>query len=260
MSDQRKKVLALNSSPRPQGLSRTRLMLDHLVQGMEQAGAQVETVHLAKKKIKYCTGCYHCWFKSPGMCIQQDDMTRELYPKWLATDIVVYATPLYNDSMNALLKTFVERTIPSYLPTFVWENGRTNHPARSGFPAIVLLSVAGMPEMANFDLMSAHARFHFQKEGKRLLAEIYRPAAETYADPSRRQLWADILDAVRQAGQELVEQEAVSPATLARIGQPVGDPEMLCGRINKIMQICQDRGITPTELGKEIAARKKRSQ
>jgi multimeric flavodoxin WrbA len=43
------KVLALNSSPRKEGQSKTELMLGHLVSGMQEAGADVETVHLREK-------------------------------------------------------------------------------------------------------------------------------------------------------------------------------------------------------------------
>ena len=59
------KVLALNSSPRGGGQSKTEFLLNHLVQGMEEAGAEVEVVALRKKKINYCAGCFTCWTKTP---------------------------------------------------------------------------------------------------------------------------------------------------------------------------------------------------
>lgn len=45
-----KKVLALNSSPRSDAESYTFMMLDQLVEGMREAGADVEVVNLRKKK------------------------------------------------------------------------------------------------------------------------------------------------------------------------------------------------------------------
>ena len=45
--------------------------------------------------MKYCFGCYSCWTKTPGVCIHKDDMTKELYPKFLASDLTILATPLY---------------------------------------------------------------------------------------------------------------------------------------------------------------------
>ena len=87
------KVLALNSSPRKGGQSKTELMLTHLVNGMRDAGADVQTVHLREKTVHNCLGCFACWTKTPGTCMQKDDMTKEFYPKWLASDLAVYATP-----------------------------------------------------------------------------------------------------------------------------------------------------------------------
>ena len=44
------KVIAINSSARTQGQSKTELMLEHLVCGMENAGADVEIINLREKK------------------------------------------------------------------------------------------------------------------------------------------------------------------------------------------------------------------
>jgi len=83
------KVLCVNSSPRTGGQSKTELMLNPLVKGMQQAGAEVEVVNLHEKKIRNCVGCFTCWTKTPGKCIHKDDMTKELFPKWLKSDFVV---------------------------------------------------------------------------------------------------------------------------------------------------------------------------
>jgi|GEM_PF-5428782 len=84
------KVLALNSSLRQDGERRTELMLNHLVKGMREAGAEVEVLNLRDKPIHYCMGCFSCDTITPGQCIIQDDMAQELYPKWLASDLCIY--------------------------------------------------------------------------------------------------------------------------------------------------------------------------
>ena len=53
-------ILALNSSPRVGVESKTEWMLDHLVQGMREAGAAVEVVALKDKKVRHCSGCFTC--------------------------------------------------------------------------------------------------------------------------------------------------------------------------------------------------------
>lgn len=57
------KVLAVNSGPRSGEESYTVTMLNPLVEGMREAGADVEIVNLREKKIRYCIGCFTCWTK-----------------------------------------------------------------------------------------------------------------------------------------------------------------------------------------------------
>jgi multimeric flavodoxin WrbA len=84
------KVLAINSSARIGGESKTELILNHLIKGMEEEGAKVEVVNIFKKKINYCIGCFTCWTKTPGECVHKDDMTKDLFPKYMASDLCKY--------------------------------------------------------------------------------------------------------------------------------------------------------------------------
>jgi multimeric flavodoxin WrbA len=177
------KVLALNSSQRQDGESRTELMLKHLVKGMREAGAELEVVNLRDKKINYCIGCFSCDTITPGKCIIQDDMSRELYPKWLASDLCIYATPLFHWTLNAPMKAFIERTWPVMQPFFVKSaDGRWVHPMRQESPKAVVLSVAGFAENWIFESLSNYANFLWGRKGK-LVAEIYRPWCHVYDEP-----------------------------------------------------------------------------
>lgn len=242
------KVLALNSSPRVTGQSKTEWMLDHLVQGMQDAGAQVELIALRKKKINYCIGCFSCWTKTPGKCIQKDDMTSEIFPKWIESDLVVYATPLYHFTMNAEMKAFVERTLPVLQPFFERKGGKTSHPIRHKLPDAVWLSVAGFPEVSIYDPLSSYLNFTYKKQ---LLAEIYRPAAESMLQPVYRAVLEKIATAVQQAGRELVESRTVSPETLAQITQPIDHPDSIAAIVNPFWKTCIAEGVTPKEFEKK---------
>jgi multimeric flavodoxin WrbA len=243
------KVLALNSSARTGGESRTELLLNRLVKGMRQAGATVSVVHLRKKNIKNCIGCYTCMTKTPGQCIHKDDVTLELFPVWLESDIVVYASPLFHYGVNATMKAFIERTFPVHQPFLERHGDIVYHPLRHKYPAIVLLSVAGFPHESVFDQLSSWANHAFGKGGRqsdvRLLAEIYRPASEImirYRDKIN-----DILDATEQAGRELAKDMKISPHTMARIKQPLDEPETVVGLANIHWQTCIDEGVTPKQ-------------
>jgi len=39
-------------------------------------------------------------------------MTEEILPKYLASDLVILATPLFHYTVNAIMKIFIERTLP----------------------------------------------------------------------------------------------------------------------------------------------------
>ena len=215
-------------------------MLSHLVKGMQDAGAEVETVNLRQKKINHCLGCFTCWTKTPGVCVHKDDMALELYPRWLSSDIVVYASPLYHFTVNADMKNFIERTLPILKPYLVNQKGTTGHPLRSKHPGVVMLSVAGFPEDSIFDALSYWARFVFGRGGG-LLAEIYRPAAEGVIYSGKK---TDILTATEQAGREIIQQGHVNPETMARIKQTLTTPETLAAVSNRMWQTLIDDGTT----------------
>jgi multimeric flavodoxin WrbA/putative sterol carrier protein len=248
------KVMALNSSPRGGGQSKTEIMLKSLVEGLVEAGAEVEVVDLRKKKVNNCSGCFSCWTKTPGTCIHQDDMTQELFPKWLESDLVIYASPLYHFTVNAEMKSFIERTLPILEPFFMQQDGRTYHPLRQKHPKVVVLSVAGFPDEAVFDQLSSWVNViygGYHPDGKALVAEIYRPMAEALTIPYFKEMAAGILDATRQAGREIGATMNISEETMALVRQPmIENPGDFLEFGNLMWQTCIAEGITPREFGK----------
>ena len=245
------KVLALNSSPRVEGQSKTELMLRHLVNGMQEAGAAVETVRLREKTIRNCVGCFTCWTKTPGICIHKDDMAKELFPKWLETDLVVYASPLYHFHLNAAMKAFIERTLPVLEPFFREQENRTHHPLRSKHPKVVFLSVAGFPEDEIFSQLSAWVQFVYGRSGA-VVAEIYRPAAETMVGAYYQDKASDIFAATAQAGKEIVESMQVQPETMKRIKQVIAEDKNMFHKVgNLFWKTCIAEGVTPKEFAEK---------
>ncbi|MBN2284604.1 MAG: NAD(P)H-dependent oxidoreductase [Deltaproteobacteria bacterium] len=241
------KVMAIDSSPRAAGQSKTRLLMGALVGGMREAGAEVIEVELRKKKINRCIGCFTCWTKTPGVCVHKDDMTRELFPQWLESDLVVYGTPLYHFLMNAELKVFIERTLPILQPFFAELDEKTTHPLRRRHPRLVMLSVAGFPEDSVFDQLSSWFNSVYGRLGY-VAAEIYRPNAEAMTTPFARDRAKSILEATRQAGRELVQEGKIRPETMAEVLQPVTDDDKGFFQIGNLMwKTCITEGITPQE-------------
>jgi len=247
------KVMALNSSPRGDGQSKTGIMLSALVDGMRAAGAEVDVVSLSKKSIKPCAGCFSCWTKTPGICFHKDDMTRELFPRWLESDLVIYASPLYHYTVNSEMKAFIERTLPVLEPFFITTESRTYHPLRSQAPSVVMLSVAGFPEKSVFDQLSSWVNFVYGGSSIHkgaLVGEIYRPAAEALTVPYYKDIAKGVLSATREAGQELIGSLSISKETMAKITQPMAsDSDNFLEMGNLMWKTCITEGITPKEFG-----------
>jgi len=244
----RMKVIAINSSARGDGIGKTGMMLEALVKGMREAGADVETVNLRQKVIRNCTGCFTCWSKTPGVCVHEDDMSKELFPKWLEADLVIYATPLYHYNMNSVMKVFIERTLPILEPFLQRNGGKTTHPLRQEIPEAAILSVAGLPELSVFGQLSSYAKFLF---GPKLIAEIYRPASEAMALPELSETVKDILEATAQSGRELIQSGKISTATMERVTQPLGSPDSFIKMANLFWASCIHEGVTPVEYKKK---------
>ena len=107
-------VMAINGSPRKEKRS-TNHILDPLLEGMQATSATPEVVHLGHLQIKPCLGCFLCWDRTPGKCVQQNDMATGL-ERPLQADLLVFGTPLYHYNVSGLMKNFIDRTVPSFEP------------------------------------------------------------------------------------------------------------------------------------------------
>jgi len=105
-----KNILILSGSPRKGGNSD--LLCDQFMLGAKEAGHQVEKISLRDKRINYCIACGACQ-NNGGICVQKDDMA-EILDKMTGADVIVMATPVYFYTMNAQMKTLIDRTYARY--------------------------------------------------------------------------------------------------------------------------------------------------
>ena len=212
-------ILALNSSPRDHETSKTELVLQKFLDGAKRAGASAETLYLRNYKINHCLGCYGCWVQTPGRCLQKDEMTEVLFDRYLQADLVVLASPL-----NARMKLFVERTLPMMDPLAAApEAGGTPH-RFDKMPRVVTLSVCGFWDQAMFQALSLTWRMCL---GGDLIAEIYRHSSEFLSMPEFQPQVQAVMDAMAQAGEEVVRQGQISPETQAALTQDLAPADTL---------------------------------
>lgn len=106
-----KKVLILSGSPRKGGNSD--LLCDEFMRGAIESGNAVEKIIVADEKITPCRACYYCR-KSEGKCAISDDMA-EVLQKMIDADVIVLASPVYFNSIDAQLKAVIDRTVARWL-------------------------------------------------------------------------------------------------------------------------------------------------
>jgi len=92
------------------------LILNPFLEGMKEAGSQVELFYTRKLNVNPCTGEFNCWLKTPGKCYQNDDMNI-LYPKIDSADVIVFATPVYVDGVTGPMKNLIDRMLQGYSPS-----------------------------------------------------------------------------------------------------------------------------------------------
>ena len=99
------KILGINSSPRGKN-SRTRALVDAVLDGTRQRGAETELVDIGALDIRYCLGRQVCY--AEGECVQEDDLS-DLWEKMMRADGIVIGSPVYINGVTAQLKTVIDR-------------------------------------------------------------------------------------------------------------------------------------------------------
>ena len=98
------KIIVLMGSPNRKGS--TGILADHFTKGAKVAGHSVEGIDVCHLDVHPCIGCVKCGYE--GTCVQKDDVEM-IRGKLLASDMVVFATPLYYYGMSSQLKMVVDR-------------------------------------------------------------------------------------------------------------------------------------------------------
>ncbi|MDD1657299.1 MAG: flavodoxin family protein [Methanomicrobiales archaeon] len=99
------KILGINASPKGKE-SQTLRLVNAVLEGARDAGAETELVDLCQLEIEYCTACGVCY--ETGECTLIDDFP-DLFELMMGADGIVLGSPNYIDSVTAPLKAAFDR-------------------------------------------------------------------------------------------------------------------------------------------------------
>ena len=121
-----KNILGIMGSPRRNG--NTHILVSRILEGAQSEGAKGDILFLADLAIRECNGCHACW--EGKECSKDDDMN-SVYSKIIASDGIVFGTPVYWYGPTALMKGFIDR--------FVYFNCPENRKKIRGKPAVLAI-------------------------------------------------------------------------------------------------------------------------
>ena len=92
-------------------------------------GHEVMRLDLRDLDLKGCSGCWHCWVKTPGECVRRDE-SADVCRAVIGSDLTVFASPVRMGFTSSLLKRAADQMIPLVHPYLVIEHGEMHHRAR----------------------------------------------------------------------------------------------------------------------------------
>ena len=108
-------------------------------------GSHLEIFPLRTLKLAHCIGCFGCWLKTPGMCIENDD-GRRVAKAVIQSDTTVFFTPVTFGGYSPDLKRMIDRFIQLISPFFEVEHGEVHHPPRYAHrPRLIMVGIQRRP-------------------------------------------------------------------------------------------------------------------
>lgn len=89
----------------------------------------VDLFLLDEMNLKFCVGCWTCWWKTPGLCIHKDD-ANQIFKKFINSDFVIFASPVSAGFVSSSLKKITDRLIVLLHPYIQFINNESHHQKR----------------------------------------------------------------------------------------------------------------------------------
>lgn len=122
-----KNILVLDGNMEHEGDSFS-LHLNRITDLLKQNN-EVRIFQLNKMNLQYCTGCWSCWWKTPGSCIIKDG-AEEIFHSFIHSDLVIFASPIKAGFTSSALKKITDRLIVLVHPYIQIINKECHHRKR----------------------------------------------------------------------------------------------------------------------------------
>lgn len=226
------KAIAINGSPR-KDKGNTAMILGPFIEGMTDAGAEVNIHYTKNLTLKPCTGEFQCWWETPGECYIKDDM-QKLYLRLKEADVLILATPVYAP-LPGEIQIVINRLVPLILPVLETREGRTRARVRDGVKIrkVVLVGTGGWWEKENLDTVVRIAKELAEVMSIEFAGAVLRPHA--FLMKKKGELTKDgesIVEAVKQAGYDFVKGGQLGEEILDAISRPLIAQEELLKKYN----------------------------
>ena len=207
-------------------------MIQSLEKGLTSAGSEVTVKSVFKLDISPCRSCLTCSIKTPGICIQKDDMA-SLLPLVAQSDLLMLVTPIYLDGMTGQLKVFIDRLIPLFEHKVEVRDGRVGHTLRDGVKRgkIGLMSASAFPEPETFDPLIAHVKAICRNLSREYAGEIIVPGR---GHLKRHGKWDSVLKMIDSVGVSVVKVGAI-PAGVSSKFFPQVSPDEFVRELNSFI-------------------------
>lgn len=245
------RVLLINGSPRCEN-SNTLKISDAFIKGLmhDRNKHEIETVTIGSRNIHPCSGCFACWYATPGVCSIKDDMQSilELYNQ---SDLVIWSFPLYYFGMPSGVKAFMDRLMPNNLPSFERkENGAIRHPQRnSNRKKHILISTCGFHLISsNYEALEKQFELFCGND----FVEILCPEGGVLGADELCRPIREYLSAVEHAGREFDVSGVISAETKQSLSKAIFEPVMYMKAVNLLLEPIPDEAIPVNPLNQEV--------
>lgn len=179
------KITILNGSPAEHEFALDAYLL-RLQKNIIAKGHTCENLILRDLDADFCTGCWACWVKTPGLCVFKDD-SHDVCRAVINADFVLFASPVIMGFFSGVMKKFMDKLIPLVHPYVTVDRGEAHHwrrYKRRDYPLCgLLLEKTPETDVEDLEIIQAiHNRTMLNLKTKNVLTMLSDQPVEEVAD------------------------------------------------------------------------------